>query len=571
MKIQALILFLIGYNLLYAQTNIKTDSLKNYTYQELQEKFYDYNYDGKSDESKLIAQYYLSKAKQEKNNSQIAEGYAFMYVNENEENALKYIDSMSVVSKKINEDIYPTRIYLLKANIFLKFNNQKEALNNYIIGLKYAKQRNNKRQIALAETNIAYLNNYVGKHLEAALILRYYMDNADYLNENEVEKIRVNLADTYIEINKLDSANSLINRGLRVFKNKDTYRYYQYLILSGSYHLKLKKYQMAIDNLLQCKKYFFTTDDERNKNYTLYYLGESYVGIKQKQKAVQNFAEIDSLIQKSDYIFPELRRVYTYLIDYYKEKKDKEKQLFYIERFLTIDQILDSEFSYVSRELPRRYDKPNLLKEKEAIINELATKKIFFYISLGVLSLILWLFVYLYYKTKKSEKQHRKIAQDLVHSVYESHKVRKETETQNENLSYTEPQENLKDKTTRVIAEEVAKTILKELELFESKEHFLKKGITLATLAKKIKTNSNYLSEIINTHKGKNFNAYLNDLRIDYAISRLAKDKKFSSYKLAIIAEELGYNNEQAFTTAFKKKTGTPLTIYLKEVEKENL
>ncbi|WP_313002663.1 helix-turn-helix domain-containing protein [Chryseobacterium gleum] len=83
-----------------------------------------------------------------------------------------------------------------------------------------------------------------------------------------------------------------------------------------------------------------------------------------------------------------------------------------------------------------------------------------------------------------------------------------------------------------------------------------------------IKTNSKYLSEVINTHKGKNFTAYLNDLRIDYAIGRLAKDKKFRSYKIPFIAEELGYNNEQAFTLAFKKKTGTLLSVYLKEIEK---
>lgn len=192
MKIKFLILFIfIGCNLLYGKIDNKVDYLKNFTYEELQEKFYDYNYDGKPENSKLIAKYYLFKAKKENNSTQIAEGYAFMYINENKENALKYIDSMAIVAKKLNDNIYPTRIYLLKANVYFKFNNQKEALNNYIIGLKYAKQNNNKRQIALAETNIAYLNSYIGKHNEAAKILRYYMDNADYLNENEIEKIRV--------------------------------------------------------------------------------------------------------------------------------------------------------------------------------------------------------------------------------------------------------------------------------------------------------------------------------------------------------------------------------------------
>ena len=320
MKIKFVLLFLfIGYNLSYSQIGSKKDSLKKYSYEKLEKKFYDYNYDGKSENSKLIAQYYLAKAKQEKRQSQIAEGYAFMYVNENEKNALKYIDSLAELTRNSEENIYPTRIYLLKANVYLKFNNQKEALNNYIIGLKYAKQKNNKRQIALAETNIAYLNSYIGKDLEAAKVLRYYLDNADYLTENELEKIRINLAECYVEINKLDSASILIKRGLRIFKNKDIYRYYQYLGLSGFYNLKNKEYNNAVNDLSQSKKYFLKTDDIRETNYTLLHLGKAYIGLNEKKKAIKNFTQIDSLVQKTNYIVPEFGEAYTYLIDYYKE------------------------------------------------------------------------------------------------------------------------------------------------------------------------------------------------------------------------------------------------------------
>ncbi|MDV7698418.1 helix-turn-helix domain-containing protein [Chryseobacterium soli] len=568
MKIKFFLLFIfIGYNLSYTQMGSKKDSLKKYSYEKLEEKFYDYNYDGKPKSSNLIAQYYLAKAKQEKNLSQIAEGYAFMYVNQNEKNALKYIDSLAELTRNSEENIYPTRIYLLKANVYFKFNNQKEALNNYIIGLKYAKQKNNKRQIALAETNIAYLNSYIGKDLEAAKVLRYYLDNADYLTENELEKIRINLAECYVEINKLDSASILIKRGLRIFKNKDIYRYYQYLGLSGFYNLKNKEYNNAVNDLSQSKKYFLKTDDIRETNYTLLHLGKAYIGLNEKKKAIKNFTQIDSLVQKTNYIVPEFGEAYTYLIDYYKEEKDNEKQLYYIERFLKIDQILDSQFKYVSRELPRQYDTPKLIHEKEYITNELKYKKTIFYISLSTLLLGLLLFIYLYYKSKKAEKKHRKVAQDLIQSVNES-KTKNETELKKEKFHDDLLLHAIENKATKTISDDIVQTILKELETFEVKEQFLHKGITLGSLAKKTKTNSRYLSEIINTHKEKNFAAYLNDLRIDYAINRLAKDRKFRSYKISSIAEELGYNNEQAFTLAFKKRTGTPLSIYLKEIEK---
>ncbi|QQM28696.1 AraC family transcriptional regulator [Elizabethkingia sp. M8] len=129
-------------------------------------------------------------------------------------------------------------------------------------------------------------------------------------------------------------------------------------------------------------------------------------------------------------------------------------------------------------------------------------------------------------------------------------------------------QKEIESKSNKVIPEDVTQSILRELNIFESNELFLKKGITLNNLAKQIKTNSSYLSDTINTYKEKNFATYLNDLRIDYALDRLVKDKKFRAYKLAVIADELGYNNEQAFASAFKRKTGTTLSIYIKEIEK---
>ena len=252
-----------------------------------------------------------------------------------------------------------------------------------------------------------------------------------------------------------------------------------------------------------------------------------------------------------------------------KEKNNKEKQLHFIERFLKTDKELHSQFRYISREIPRRYDTPKLLKEKEIITKELKTKKIFLYSSLIIILPILVVLIFLYNKSKKAEKLHRKIAQDLIQSVHKNNSMYTETSFVEERFAHdTIPQENTRSKGYSNISEDLSQTLLKELEKFEINEHFLVTGITLGTLAKKLKTNSKYLSEVINNHKGKNFAAYLNDLRIDYAIKRLAEDKKFRSYKISSIAEELGYNTEQAFTLAFKKRTGTPLSIYLKEIEK---
>jgi YesN/AraC family two-component response regulator len=223
----------------------------------------------------------------------------------------------------------------------------------------------------------------------------------------------------------------------------------------------------------------------------------------------------------------------------------------------------------LSTELPKKYDTPNLLLEKENIINELKSKKLLFYTTIGIMALLLLTLFFLYCKSRKAEIIHRKTAQDLINSIEERHKINPETEVSeviNEEASVQQ-----EPKVVKNIPDEVVQAIFKELQDFEKNEQFLKKGITLSSLAQSINTNTAYLSEVINSYKEKNFIAYLNDLRIDYALERLKEDKRFRSYKLAVIADELGYNNAQAFTAAFKKKTQTTLSTYIKEIEKQQV
>ena len=573
MKIKFLILLLAVCHVWYAQTvNIKEHSLEKKNYKEMEQDFYSGG-TGDLNSKRYIAEYYLKKARAEKNNPEMAEAYVMLHFGQPLPIALKYLDSLQTITKNSKEDIYPARTYLLRGNLYFRSENIQAALNNYLLGLKYAKEKGYKRQIAMANIGIASLNNYIGKHAETAKTLRYYAYNADYMNESERELIKLNLADAYIEINKMDSAYILIQEGLQAAeKNNDRYSRHQNLGLMGYYHLKQKKYNEAIDDLTRCEKFYFSKNiqDKRNQNYTLLYLGQSYEGLRNKEKALGYFTRIDSMVLKTNYLYPELRQVYMSLINYYKANNDKEKQLYYVDRFLKVDSVLDSQFRYISREVPRRYDSPKLEQEKESITNELQNRKTLFYIVLSCLLISHLLFINVYFKYKKTEKKYKKIAQDLIQSVNEN-KADKEYEVKDEIMPLHLPVESHDDKTSKVISEDIVQSILKELEIFESKDQFLQKGITLGSLAKKIKTNSRYLSEIINTYKGKNFATYLNDLRIDYAINRLANDKKFRSYKLTFIAEELGYNNEQAFTLAFKKRTGTPLSIYLKEIENMKL
>ncbi|WP_250253571.1 helix-turn-helix domain-containing protein [Chryseobacterium sp. Marseille-Q3244] len=574
MKYIVLIILLLTNSLAIAQKN-KFSNLYEFTYPELRNKFYDYYDHNQSSEAKQIARYYLQKAKKEKNTLEIAEGYVLVHFYEDFPTALKYLDSLTIITKNVKGNLYPARTYLSKGNLYYKHDNLKAALDNYILGLKYAKEQHDEKQTAYANMNIAYINSYIGKNIEAAKTFRYYLYNGNNITDDyQHNQMRIALISCYLEINKLDSANILIKEGQKAIltgKNKQDPNLYSYL--SGTYDLKLKAYDTAIIKLSNAYTYFTNNNESTNANYALNNLGKAYQGIKNEEKALETYIKLDANVQKFNLTFPELREVYTYLIDYYKANNNQQKQLYYIDRFLIVDRKLDEQIQYLSTELPKKYDTPNLLQEKEDIIEELKLRKRILYISIGILLLILLFIIYLYYKSKKTEKEQRKIAQDLINLVEKRNIEEKNADKKDEadNIEITHlaiPEQN--DKASKVISEEVTQFILQQLRIFESKELFLKKGITLASLAKNIKTNTTYLSEIINTYKGKNFAAYLNDLRIDFALDRLVKDKKFRSYKLSVIAEELGYNNEQAFSLAFKKKTGTTLSMYIKEIDSLN-
>ena len=108
--------------------------------------------------------------------------------------------------------------------------------------------------------------------------------------------------------------------------------------------------------------------------------------------------------------------------------------------------------------------------------------------------------------------------------------------------------------------------ILEGLNKLEKQEYFLRQDCNSYNVAKKIKTNTSYLSKVVNSHYQKNFNAYINDLRINYAVLKLKNDNRFRKFSIQSIAEEVGYKSADSFTKYFKKQTGLNPSFYIKKL-----
>ncbi|OCA76617.1 hypothetical protein BBH99_02575 [Chryseobacterium contaminans] len=119
------------------------------------------------------------------------------------------------------------------------------------------------------------------------------------------------------------------------------------------------------------------------------------------------------------------------------------------------------------------------------------------------------------------------------------------------------------------ITEEKEKELLIKLSEFENSKRIISKNLTIASLASQLETNTTYLSEIINRHKNKNFNSYINGLKIKYIINKIHTDSKYHTYKITYLAEECGVPYS-SFVSIFKEYTGMTPSAFLKQRAQEN-
>lgn len=101
---------------------------------------------------------------------------------------------------------------------------------------------------------------------------------------------------------------------------------------------------------------------------------------------------------------------------------------------------------------------------------------------------------------------------------------------------------------------------------------FLQSDLTLAELARKLNTNTTYLSKVINDISNQNFCNYLNAYRINEAC-RLFSDPQCRNFTIEAIAFSVGFKSKSAFNAAFRKiKSITPSEyLALQSVEIEQL
>ena len=124
-----------------------------------------------------------------------------------------------------------------------------------------------------------------------------------------------------------------------------------------------------------------------------------------------------------------------------------------------------------------------------------------------------------------------------------------------------------KYKTTRVSDEQTEHLYNRAIERVAHQKQFKDPELTLKSLSTDLNVSTQVLSRVINQESGRNFNAFVNQYRIEEAI-RLLSDPGHENLTISAIAFKAGFNSLSSFNSAFKKQTSMTPQAYRTQLMK---
>jgi AraC-like DNA-binding protein len=501
-----------------AQNN-QVDSLSKLSFEVL-EKYYQESSSDSIKKKYLIP--FLLKAKKNNNFRKINDGYKyFLNKYSHSHKGVQYADSIIQISKKIEDNDLIADGYLKKGIQLFYISENKDALKNYLIANDFALKNNNLFLQLEIKHYIASLKNSINEDKDALIMFKenlFFFNNIDNRVKYRKQYLKslFSLSNSYNRNRLPDSSLVFIKLGIKESLGSPDKYLYPFFVLSYGVTKKLKgEYKIAIDSLLKGASLLKNQKKELCDSYLL--LSETYYLKNEKLKSIKYLKKIDSIFNESPRVISRARKANKLLANHYQEKGDLNNQLKKILKILKIDSILKIKDKNLNKKIIKEYETPLLISKKNQIIKQLnknnTSKKTSILVLVITTFLFLLLTLYFFRKNRINKKRFKILIQE-----FDSKK--KLFSNKNTNLI-----EITTTTTTTGLSEELVKDVLNKLLIFEKSNKFIKNNYTLNSLAKELKTNSSYLSKIINNSKEGNFTNYLNKLRIEYAINKLKRDR----------------------------------------------
>ncbi len=317
--------------------------------------------------------------------------------------------------------------------------------------------------------------------------------------------------------------------------------------LAGNYEKSLSLYRKR-------KKYPVIQDNIRTEQLFDLGMADCFHHLKQVDSALFYCNKFIKSYQYTKVSKENLLMSYNILTQCYNDKNDSKKAYLYAQKSLELIQSIEG-IKSKSLNFLHNYDL-NIIKEES---KKVIASKNYFKISLfGILIILVVVILsfYYYYKEQK-EKYYRFLM--IIQNLKESQVL-----DNNLQIDKTEPQPK------QTLDVELIEKIASGLKKLELKETFLDPNFKLAFVAKKLNTNTAYLSQYFNQVMQKTFSEYTQELRIHYVLQKLKDAPYFRKYTLQAIAEEVGYKDANTLVRVFKKQTGLSPNYFIEKLEKKD-
>ena len=564
-----LVSFLLFNKLMAFESDI--DSIQKYIYNEpLKAKHYAYKY--------------LRSSHYKNNDEGVINAFNYLASINNiisyPDSAFYFYDKAIIKSYDINNDELVMRSKNNKAGFLYQhydFNNSLALYNEALLLAEKLKVQDYAESIKL---NIARIKFEIGNYEEVLTLFKnQYSENTPPAAKATLEYY---IAKTYLHLDKPDSSFQFIKKGLEYSTTYNDREIEIFFLNEYSIYLIAKEKYKEADSILKIAN----RKSEQIKSLSKKaFISLTKAKLRRKKGEIQSsINELIAILNLKDEIKfapEELSEYYKLLAENYKEIDSVEQSNYYYQRHIEEENKKHNKKFNTIQDL-HELDLNKIKKEKESYFKQRKLLSALVILLFGVLSIFFIIY-------KRRQKTNEKKFESLMNKIelYEKQKKDKVdnfskatnivsdklfTENDNEitdNID-EDPEKNEDAYSQFVIKDEKISQILNSLEKLEKKKYFLRLDFTLHYAAKKLKTNTAYLSKIVNNELGKNFSTYLNELRINYIILELKNNPKLRAYSVNSIAEEIGYKSVDSFTKYFKAATGITPSVYIKKINDLN-
>ncbi|NER15283.1 helix-turn-helix domain-containing protein [Leptobacterium flavescens] len=452
-------------------------------------------------------------------------------------------------------------LYLTKALLLYDLKDYEGAMKNNLKVLSYAKKEKNRRIKLKVNYNIALIktrmNNFTGA-------LDIHLKNLNAFKNEGLTALskdhQVLFLHTLIAISRIQTdlenyseANEYCNEVIKYSEILGLYKYkaYGFLGLGNLYSLTCKYYN-ALQNLGKAERTELYETDIYFHSQVHLYRARTYFHQKHYKKTIKELHKAEDYFDPRFFNPRDSHEINVLYARSYQNLEDLESASRYSNNAFDFYESNKRRLNVINTSLTSEYDMSFLREEIDELSLRSKIQRNKSYTALTALLLVSFFFL-IYYQ--KQQARNKRIFDALILDL-----------DAQKDITVLEPVRVAQKEIVPKKEDRKFKELLEKITIFEKENGYLDNHCTLNEVAKRLKTNTSYLSKFINNYKGVSFTKYLTELRIDYALNRLKNDKQFRKYTIKSIAQEVGFNSPEPFAKAFKKKTGIYPSYFIKKL-----